>query len=61
MDLKKDYSKAIIVPLELEIKNVKMKMNKKINFTRDIDKEYLTKLQDLLNHYYKKYYELNNK
>ena len=61
MEIKKYYYNLIIMPLELEIKAIKKKLNKKINFTREIDKEYLSKLQTMLHYYYQRYYELNNK
>ena len=60
MDLKKYYSDLIITKLELEIKNTKKEIQQS-KLTKEINKEYLKKLQDLLQQYYKKYYELNNK
>ena len=61
INYKKNYFITIITQLELEIKDLKKKLNKKINITKEQDLEHLNKLQIILQEYYKKYYELNNK
>ena len=62
MEVLELYSKLIIEPLEREIKNLKIKINnKKISFTRDIEKKYLKKLEKLLFFYYGKLSLLINK
>lgn len=62
MEVLELYSKLIIEPLEREIKNLKIKINnKKISFTRDIEKKHLKKLEKLLFFYYGKLALLINK
>ena len=58
MNLFKYYSFLVIEPIEQEIKKIKKRINKKINLTRDIDKKYLSILQNDLLKYYEKFYNL---
>ena len=55
------YDKLIINPIEQEIKLTKKKLNKKFNFNKKRDLEYLNYLKKKLNFYYKKYYLLKNR
>ena len=58
MNLAKDFSNNIIEPLEIEIKNVKRKINKKLKLTREINKNQLQLLQNLLIKDYQIFYKL---
>ena len=50
------YFNYIIIPLEKEIKTQRLIVKKKkYSLTRNIEKEYLIKLEELLNYYYEKF------
>lgn len=56
MEVVKLYFETIIKPLEKEIKKQQLKVKKsRFLFTRKIEKEYLNKLEKLLNYYYNEF------
>ena len=61
MNLNKYYIENIITPLELEIKTLKHKNNKKFSFNKEQNNKNLLFLQKLLFTYYQKFYLLNEK
>ena len=56
MEVVKMYLDLIIKPLENEVKKQRLKVKKtRFSFTNKIEKEYLDKIEKLLNVYYKKF------